>query len=261
MADTWISVAEGVYYRTCSGFSTNVGLVVGAEAALVVDTRSSAREGREMLAEVQALAPVPVRHVVNTHFHFDHCFGNEAFLPAAIWGHRLCASRMLQEGEAEKAMVVKALPDRAEVTITPPTRLVDTRAEIDLGGRTVVLWHPGVGHTDHDLVVDIPDADVTFTGDLLEEGMAPAFGDSWPAQWPSALDRLLRSALGTIIPGHGKQVSRSFVEAARDDLSTVVDLFRTADDRAEIIARSPFPRDHTLVALHRFLATTEGKGS
>jgi hypothetical protein len=102
-------------------------------------------------------------------------------------------------------------PDRREefeaVEITPPTRLVTDTAMIDFGEKVVTMSYHGLGHTDADLVVSI--GDVSFMGDLLEEGSPPVFDDGYPMTWP----RTLRSALGDArslhVPGHGDTMERA----------------------------------------------------
>ncbi|MGA8113233.1 MAG: MBL fold metallo-hydrolase [Actinocatenispora sp.] len=263
MTGCWDEVGERVFRRRYDSFDLNVGVVLGGDAAMVIDTRASAREGRELLAEVRALTSLPVRHVVNTHFHFDHCFGNEVFASSAIWAHRRCAEQLRNTGAAERAAVVDWLTDRAEemseVAITPADHLIDTAALVDVGGRSVELRHLGPGHTDHDLVVRVPDAGVLFAGDLLEEGMPPSFGDAWPQDWCTALVRLVEIAPPVVVPGHGDLVGPDFAHRRRQELMGLLDLFTQVEEgrmtRAEVVARSPYPQDHTLAALYRFSVT------
>jgi len=85
---------------------------------------------------------------------------------------------------------------------------------LDLGDRRVEIAHLGRGHTDGDLVVVVPDADVLFTGDLLESPGPPSLGpDSVPDEWPATLDAVigLMTATTLAVPGHGEPVDRKFV--------------------------------------------------
>ena len=81
--------------------------------------------------------------------------------------------------------------DLAEVVLRPPDVLVDDRARLEVGGRHVELSLHGRAHTDHDLVVTVPDAGVAFAGDTIEEGNAPHFGDGFPVAWPETLGAFL----------------------------------------------------------------------
>ena len=98
---------------------------------------------------------------------------------------------------------------------TIPEHLV-TSTVIDLGDRTVSVTHPGLGHTDHDLIVVVPGADntVVFCGDLVEESSDPATDDeSDVAAWPATLESVLAAAGydAAFVPGHGAVVDADFI--------------------------------------------------
>jgi glyoxylase-like metal-dependent hydrolase (beta-lactamase superfamily II) len=218
-AETWREVGDRVFVRRHHHADLNIGLVVGDGACLVIDTRMSHRQGRELAAAVRKITPNPWT-VVNTHGHFDHCFGNTVFLPAEIWGHERCVDMLKAHGEIKRAyfrMVAARsgqdgyAADLDEVVISPPARTFTIEASLDVGGRTVRLRHLGRGHTDNDIVVEVPDAAVVFAGDLVEEGAAPVFGDSFPLDWPSTVDSIVPLVRGAVVPGHGAVVDRDFV--------------------------------------------------
>lgn len=227
----WTELADGVFVRRYAFFDQDVGLVLGDGAALVIDTRTTPGHARELLAEIRALTALPIGAVVDTHAHSDHCFGNATFDPVTIWGQRGAVRFLEQTGERQRAGLAEAIPDiaadLAEVVIRPPDRLVDTTATIEVGGRRVELAHLGRAHTDHDLVVAVPDADVVFAGDIIEEGAPPSFGDGYPIAWPGTLDAFLAARPETIVvPGHGAVVDRAFVAAQRDAIAAMADLAR-----------------------------------
>ena len=85
----------------------------------------------------------------------------------------------------------------------------------------MLLRHPGRGHTDHDLVVEIPDADVTFVGDLVEQGAPPSFDDAFALEWPDSLDNVLDRAGSIVVPGHGDVVDSAFIARQRVDIAEV----------------------------------------
>jgi glyoxylase-like metal-dependent hydrolase (beta-lactamase superfamily II) len=97
-------------------------------------------------------------------------------------------------------------------------------AALDLGGRRVEIAHLGRGHTDGDLVVVVPDANVVFAGDLIESANAPWYGDdSFPHEWAATLDSVIGLMIaGTVaIPGHGEPVDREFVFGQRGRVAAV----------------------------------------
>jgi glyoxylase-like metal-dependent hydrolase (beta-lactamase superfamily II) len=233
----WQEVADGVLVRRHRELDLNCGLVLGEGACLVVDTRSHLGEAADLVAAVRTVTSHPWT-VVNTHAHYDHCFGNAAFRPAAVWASRGCAADLAATGELQRAVVVAGLRSAGRnaeadlvsaAPIDPPDHLVDDVAVLDVGGREVVLRYLGRGHTAHDLVVEVEaddDATVVFAGDLVEEGAPPAFEDAYPADWPATLGRLHALARGPVVPGHGAVVDAAYVGAQREELLAVLTALR-----------------------------------
>jgi glyoxylase-like metal-dependent hydrolase (beta-lactamase superfamily II) len=266
MDGKWVELAEGVLVRRYTDFDLSVGLIIGAAGCLVVDTRADIAQGRELAAAVREITALPWQ-VVLTHAHFDHCFGTLAFLPADIWAEHRCNTALADTGALQRAYWAdwyrrtgrsEDAARIAEVTPVLPDRLVHGSATVDLGGRTVTLLHPGAGHTDHDLVVHVPDAAVLFAGDLVEQGAPPSFDDAYPRIWPSTVDKLLALGAHTVVPGHGDPVDADFVAAQRDELAEVA-VLAAAVARGELtdteaLARSPYPEDVTHTAIARISA-------
>lgn len=218
--ERWQEIGDGVLVRRHHHLDLNVGLVVGAERCLVIDTRSTWRQGEQLRTAVRTVTELPWT-VVNTHAHYDHCFGNAAFVPAAMWGHPRVAEILAAEGETQRAELSQLAhakgehelaADLARTPIVPPDHGVTACVDLDLGGRRVRLSHLGRGHTDNDLVVEVEDAAVLFAGDLVEQGAPPAFEDAFPLDWPITLDRLLALPVERIVPGHGAVVDPAFVQ-------------------------------------------------
>ncbi len=92
--DDWVELGDRVFARRYAFFDQNIGVVLGDDAALVIDTRSTHVQAREILADLRRLTPSPVTVVVDTHGHFDHAYGNHVFRPAPIWGHEGCVAFM-----------------------------------------------------------------------------------------------------------------------------------------------------------------------
>lgn len=134
-------LANGVFRRRYESLDLNVGVVLGEQGILVIDTRASHVEAEELREELRTITTLPVRWVVDTHWHWDHTFGNARFPEAEIWGHELCRKTMVELGDSMKEDAAAWLPDRleelAEVVITPPTSVFESSAGIDLG-RVVV---------------------------------------------------------------------------------------------------------------------------
>jgi glyoxylase-like metal-dependent hydrolase (beta-lactamase superfamily II) len=257
----WQEVGERCYRRRYESYDLNIGVVQGSDALLLVDTRCHDREAAELLDEMRVFGTRPIRWVVNSHWHFDHTFGNAAIRRAAphtleIWGHRVMRDELLRWSADAIARHGADRPewqaDLEAVEIVPPDHLVDDLAVVDLGDRVVRLRHFGPAHTGGDLVAFVDDAGAVFAGDLVEESAPPAYGDDcYPYDWPACNAAMLEqiAADATVVPGHGDVVDRAFVARQLADLTTVAELIRElreagveADDAiAAGRGRWPFP--------------------
>jgi glyoxylase-like metal-dependent hydrolase (beta-lactamase superfamily II) len=79
-------LADGVFRRRYASLDLNIGVVIGDEGVLIVDTRASHVEADELRSDLRALTAKPVLWVIDTHWHWDHTFGNARFPGAEIWG-------------------------------------------------------------------------------------------------------------------------------------------------------------------------------
>jgi glyoxylase-like metal-dependent hydrolase (beta-lactamase superfamily II) len=202
-----------VFSKRYASLDLNIGLVVCPDGLLLVDTRATRAQARQLKEDIREVSRLPVPD-------------------AAIWGHAQCGPTLTENAERMRGEVKRMAPHHAadldEVTIVPPHHTFTDEITIAFGGRTVQLRHFGPAHTDNDTVVIVPDADVVFAGDLVEESAPPGFGDSYPFQWP-AVDRALASiAGGVVVPGHGAPVDAAFVLAQAEELAEVA---RVASDR------------------------------
>jgi glyoxylase-like metal-dependent hydrolase (beta-lactamase superfamily II) len=245
----WVELGDRIFVRRYAFFDQNIGVVLGDDAALVIDTRSTHAQAREIVADLRRLTSSPVTVVVDTHGHFDHAYGNHVFRPAPIWGHERCVAFMGRTGEARRARIASENPeiaaDLVEVVIDPPDKTFSETAYVEVGGRRVELRFLGRGHTDHDIVVDVRDAGVLFAGDLLENGAVPSFGDAYPLDWPETASRVAELAFGVVVPGHGDQGGPAFADEQAVALAALALLARQVRDGEltieEGVARTPFP--------------------
>ena len=189
-------------------FISNAAFVVTPEGVLVVDALGSPALALELVAAIARITPLPIKHVVVTHYHADHVYGLQVFkdLGATITAHQ--AGRAYLHSDTA-ALRLQASRQELAPWIDERTRLVAADRWIDapttllLGGVQVLLQPAGPAHTPEDLVVLLPQQGVLIAGDLVFRGRVPFVGQADSGRWIEALNRLLAYKVHTIVPGHG----------------------------------------------------------
>jgi cyclase len=235
-------VADGVYCATSTEtayYVANSVIVVGDEAVLVVDSGASPGGARRLIEAVRTVSDKPIRYLVDTHFHFDHAFGNAAFGPeTTLISHE--ATRVLLGPDALRGRTYRGFADgipgrvqelraqaaaepaagkRAEIAaraasleaygrelatiaIAAPRVAFSERAIVDLGHREAQLLFAGRGHTAGDALVFLPRERVLCSGDFFN-GYIGYMGDAYVDEWADNLDRLAKLDFETVVAGHG----------------------------------------------------------
>lgn len=205
----WQEVAPGVYRLVAEPDSVNIGLIVGASGALLVDCGSTPEQGARLREFVGRVCDVPLLGVVVTHEHRDHWFGLAAFDDLASWGQEMLADRLTADEVLREAEGLGLAPDDLRL----PKNLFSIAAAVDLGDRLVELVHLGHAHTLTDVVVHVPDAGVLFAGDLVELPQPLMEPESSPRGWPATLNMLLGMIRPDtkVVPGHGEVTNHATV--------------------------------------------------
>ena len=184
-----------------SGVS-NAGVVADGDGLTVIDCLMVRSQWEPFAAAVADLG-APVRRLVLTHAHIDHVGGSAAF-PLAMVLASPATSALLDQPlmtDAYKAFMpafAEEFDDLAEIGTRKVTHEVVDGAS--LTPRLEVL--PSVGHTQGDLMVLVPDADVLFAGDVCSFGVTPLAFQGDPAAWIEVLGAVGDLA-ERIVPGHG----------------------------------------------------------
>jgi glyoxylase-like metal-dependent hydrolase (beta-lactamase superfamily II) len=242
-AVTTVPVRANVYML--SGEGGNLGLLTGADGALLIDDQF-ARSTGAIQAAVQALTTEPLRFVINTHWHGDHTGGNENFRRAGaiIVAHDNVRRRMTSENFlAAFNMRVPPSPAGALPVVT-----FSDSVNFHWNGEDVRVVHVQAAHTDGDAVVHFTRANVVHMGDVYFNGMYPFIDVSTGGSisgMVEAVDLVLQSANPDtkFIPGHGPLSGLAELRAYRDMLSAVELRVRTLIEqgktREAVVAARP----------------------
>jgi glyoxylase-like metal-dependent hydrolase (beta-lactamase superfamily II) len=206
----------------------NIGIIVGGNATLVVDTGLGARNGETVLREVRKITSNPNLYLATTHVHAEHDLGAGAF-PAS--------TKMIRSEAQVKEIAATGLdlanrfasfsPLNAELLKGAEFRKADITFTdeylLDLGGGVRVrLQAVGPNHTEGDTIFFVEPDRVLFSGDDVMKGL-PAFAGerATVTHWLATLDRLDRLQPLRIVPSHGVMGDRSFIDAYRTYLREV----------------------------------------
>jgi glyoxylase-like metal-dependent hydrolase (beta-lactamase superfamily II) len=223
----------------------NAGFVVGEDGITVVDTFEDPGAAKELLAEIRKITPLPIRFVVNTHYHLDHVNGNNVF---AATGATILAQRNVRDWmrtENLKWWGDKIKPEvKARVeSLKLPDVVYDSGVDLYLGARKVeVRSYPG--HTGGDSIVYVHDAGVLFCGDLFWKQHVPNMIDATSDAWIKTLDELVRSGAGKFVPGHGEPGTSLDVKAFQQylvGLRTAVSRAQAAGKRGNALVQAVLP--------------------
>ena len=206
-------------------FISNAGFVITTQGVVVIDALGSPELARRLLAEIRKLTPLPVTHVVVTHYHADHIFGLQVLKQS---GARILAHRGARDYLVSDTARLRMEASRKDLApwIDMQTRLVEADEWLDgdrdlvLGGVRLRILHMGPAHTPEDLVVYLPDEKLLFAGDLVFRSRIPFVGQADSRKWIRSLDSLLALEATTFVPGHGpvSTAAREDVQLTRDYL-------------------------------------------
>jgi glyoxylase-like metal-dependent hydrolase (beta-lactamase superfamily II) len=211
-------VAEGVWFvqgeaalgsSANRNFISNAGFVVTPDGVVVIDALGSPALAEQLLAQIRRITPLPVRHVIVTHYHADHIYGLQVFKAA---GANVIAHTLGRDYLSSDTARLRLDASRQELWpwIDDKTRIVAAdrwleapETKLAVGGVDFVIRHAGPAHTAEDLAVWLPQRGVLFSGDLVFRGRIPFVGQADSRQWIASLEKLIADAPRTVVPGHG----------------------------------------------------------
>jgi len=227
------------------GSGGNIVVLTGRDGKLLVDAGITASRPR-ITGALNSLSDDPVKHLINTHWHFDHTDGNE-------WLNSIGAEITAHEN-ARKHLSVTTLVEDWNFTFPPapagalPTKLFNSEQTLHLNGATLALKCYPPAHTDSDISVHFTDADIIDVADTLWNGHFPFIDYSTGG----SIDGMIRAAEANVakvtnksivIPGHGPMGNKSQLIEFRDTLVSVRDkvstLKREGKSLEEVVAAKP----------------------
>jgi glyoxylase-like metal-dependent hydrolase (beta-lactamase superfamily II) len=227
------------------GAGGDITLALADDGAFVIDDDFTPLYGK-LKAAVRAVTNLPVRYVINTHFHRDHTGGNEGFGKdgATIVAHENVKT-ILAKG-SRNCLTGGTVPPYGEIAL--PKQTYNDKLTLRLAGRTAELTHPANVHTDGDTYIMFPDANLLVAGDVLFFGRYPnidfAYGGSIDGMIRGT-DELLQLVKDdtTVVPGHGPVGNKAMMREYRQMLVTARDriakLKAAGKSEDEIVAARP----------------------
>jgi len=204
---TFDAIGPDLYAFTAEG-DPNSGVIVGDDGVMVIDAQATPVMARQVIDRVAEITDKPIKYVLLTHYHAVRVLGASAYAGAEILASEATRALIVERGKADMDSEIGRFPRlfRAVESIpglTWPSVTFPDQMSVWLGRREVRIMHIGRGHTAGDVVAFVPDANVVFSGDLVEYHSACYCGDAHFTDWPATLDRLAEFSAKALLPGRG----------------------------------------------------------
>ncbi|MEO0861319.1 MAG: MBL fold metallo-hydrolase [Pseudomonadota bacterium] len=197
--DLWAFTAEG---------DPNSGVIIGDHSVMVVEAQATPRLAQKVIDKVRSVTDKPISHLVLTHYHAVRVLGASAYGADQIIMSAAARAMEEERGQEDWDSEFQRFPRLFEghesiPGLTYPTTTFTDTITVYLGRRRVDIKHLGRAHTAGDAVVHVPDENVMFTGDIVEDRSACYCGDGYFADWGRTLDAIRAHGVDAIAPGRG----------------------------------------------------------
>jgi glyoxylase-like metal-dependent hydrolase (beta-lactamase superfamily II) len=225
---SFVEIGEGLYAFTAEG-DPNSGVIIGDESVMVVEAQATPRLAQKVIDCIRQVTDKPISHVVLTHYHAVRVLGASAFnAPQIIMSEaarNMVAERGQEDWDSEFQRFPRLFQGHESIPgLTWPTTTFTGKMSVFLGKRRIDIRQLGRAHTAGDAVVHVPDANVMFTGDIVEAHSACYCGDGHFNEWGDTLEAIRAHDLDAIAPGRGDAViGRDAVNGALDRTRDFVD--------------------------------------
>ncbi len=237
---TFVEIGDGLWAFTAEG-DPNSGVIIGDESVMVIEAQATPRLANKVIEEIRKVTDKPISHLVLTHYHAVRVLGASAYGAPEIIMSDAARSMVVERGQEDWDSEFQRFPRLFEghesiPGLTYPTTTFSESMTAYLGNRRVDIMHLGRAHTAGDAVVWVPDAEVMFTGGIVEYHSACYCGDGYFADWGETLENIAMFDPASIAPGRGDAlVGREKVAAALEStLDFVESTYRPA---ARVAAR------------------------
>src|SRR5215470_4881032 len=227
------------------GAGGNIAVLPGRDGKLLIDAGFAGARPK-ITSTLASISSDPIRHLINTHWHFDHTDGNE-------WLHSEGAA-ILAHANTRKHLSSTTRVEGWNFTFPPsppgaiPADVFDDERTVELNGTTIALKHYAPAHTDSDITVHFTDADILHVGDTFWNGLYPFIDYSTGG----SIDGMIRATEANlakvtdnmiVIPGHGAVGDKSQLAFYHDLLVStrekVAALKRQGKSLDQIVAEMP----------------------
>ncbi|MAI59330.1 MAG: MBL fold metallo-hydrolase [Rhodobacteraceae bacterium] len=222
MTEKKISFSEigtGLYAFTAEG-DPNSGIIIGDDSVMIIEAQATPRLAKKVIDCVRSITDKPISHLVLTHYHAVRVLGASAFKANQVIMSDMARAMVVERGQQDWDSEFQRFPRLFEgyesiPGLTWPSTTFKNKMTIYLGNRRVDLMHLGRAHTAGDIVINVPDENVMFTGDIVEYRSACYCGDGHFADWGETLDAIRSFKPDAIAPGRGEAlIGEALVEEA-----------------------------------------------
>ena len=232
-------VADNVYtFQSDVYAQVNAGAIVGPNWAVVIDTLALPEETINIRQFIEQELQVPVRYVINTHYHADHTMGNYLFPNATILAYALCRELLDTRGRASlEAARKQGTTFRQARIVLPHITFAEGSLNLRVGKKTLALT-PFPGHSPDNIGVIVEEDRIMFAGDVLMP--IPYIVDGNVDDMILSLKEIGKIGFENVIQGHGDIVLRGEVEGSVRDNLAYLSAIRRAVRKA---SRRKYPWD------------------
>jgi glyoxylase-like metal-dependent hydrolase (beta-lactamase superfamily II) len=204
---TFKEIGRDLYAFTAQG-DPNSGIIIGDDGVIVIDAQATPVAAKQVIERVRNVTDKPIKYVVLSHYHAVRVLGASAYGAQEIIASDACRAMIAERGKEDWDSEYGRFPRLFQAAesvpgLTWPTMTFKRSMMLYLGKRRVELRFVGRAHTAGDIVAYVPDANVVFSGDIVEYKSACYCGDAHFADWPGTLSRIDGVKADALVPGRG----------------------------------------------------------